>query len=397
MMHLGQDIGAYGGTFGVTRGSTSDSATTSIRDGPLCESATVGFAIGLAISGVRAIVRDRVLRLRRRRDGSDRQPGGQAALLHGWEALGAARHPNADRLAASGIGPQHSQSLEAWFMHIPGIKIAHAVERAGRLRAPAERVARPQSRAVHRERPALRSARGRRSRRRADTVRSARSCARAADVTVVALSNMVDEALVAADALAERGISIEVIDPRTIAPLDMETILDSLRKTVRARRLPRRAQDGRVRRRARRAVHGAGFDHLDAPVERVAGLDVPIPCGRRDGSASTRPPTPSSSRSRALLARDRADAPAALDLDGRGVSPGWSRRRRRDRRSASGRDRVGEATGQVEAGRVADRAPVGERCGRASSPRSTTAGSGSRSLAAHADAGSTALRRARSA
>jgi pyruvate dehydrogenase E1 component beta subunit len=98
------------------------------------------------------------------------------------------------------------------------------------------------------------------------------------DVTVVALSGMVDEALTAADRLAERGISVEVIDPRTIVPLDMETILGSLRKTMRLAVAHDAHKTGGFGAEIAARCMEEGFDYLDAPVERVAALDVPIPC-----------------------------------------------------------------------------------------------------------------------
>ena len=138
MMLIGQDIGPYGGTFGVTRGLSETYGEETIRDAPLCESGTVGYAIGLAITGVRAVVRDRVLRLRRRGDGPDLQPGREAPLLHRRQAAGAARDPDADRRRGWEWGPQHSQSLESWFMHIPGIKIvvpSNAADAYGLMRS----------------------------------------------------------------------------------------------------------------------------------------------------------------------------------------------------------------------------------------------------------------------
>jgi acetoin:2,6-dichlorophenolindophenol oxidoreductase subunit beta len=98
------------------------------------------------------------------------------------------------------------------------------------------------------------------------------------DATVVALSGMVDEALAAADRLAERGVSLEVIDPRTIVPLDMETIIRSLRKTMRLAVAHDAHKTGGFGAEVAARCLEEGFDYLDAPVERVAALDVPIPC-----------------------------------------------------------------------------------------------------------------------
>jgi pyruvate/2-oxoglutarate/acetoin dehydrogenase E1 component len=175
------------------------------------------------------------------------------------------------------MGPQHSQSLESWFMHIPGIKIAvpsNAADAYGLMRS-----------ALLDRNPILFIENVRLYGRRADVeigeaipFGRARVVREGSDVTVVALSGMVDEALAAADRLAERGISVEVIDPRTLAPFDMETILQSLRKTMRlavAHDAHRTLGFGAEV--AARCMEEA-FDYLDAPVQRVACKDVPIPC-----------------------------------------------------------------------------------------------------------------------
>jgi pyruvate dehydrogenase E1 component beta subunit len=278
VVHLGQDLGEYGGTFGVTRGLWERFGPDVLRDGPLCESGTVGFGIGLAISGVRAIVEveffdfigvcmDQIYN--------------QAAKLH-YLSGGrlcvplVIRTPIAARL---GGGPQHSQSLEAWFMHIPGIKIAmpsNAQDAYDLMRVALT----DRNPVLYIENVRLYGRRG-----AVDLAAPPRPFGRArvaregTDVTVVALSALVDEALKAADEFAGRGVSVEVIDPCTLVPLDLDTILESLRKTMHLIV----AHDGH-----KTCGFGAelaalcgenAFDYLDAPVERVAALDVPIPCG----------------------------------------------------------------------------------------------------------------------
>jgi pyruvate dehydrogenase E1 component beta subunit len=276
IMHLGQDIGLHGGTFGVTRGLWERYGEDVIRDGPLCESATVGFAVGLAISGVRAIVEIEFFDFA---GVAMDQIFNQAAKLHYFTG-GKLTVPLVIRLpivARMGMGPQHSQSLEAWFMHIPGLKVAlpsNAADAYGLLRA-----------ALRDPNPILFVENVRLYGRRADVqvgrsipFGQARVVREGTDATVVALSGMVDEAVAAADALAERGISVEVVDPRTLAPLDMETILASLRKTMRlVVTHDAHGTAGAGAEIATRCMEQA-FDYLDAPVERVCGLDVPIPC-----------------------------------------------------------------------------------------------------------------------
>ena len=279
IMHLGQDIGPYGGTFGVTRGLWDRFGDDVVRDGPLCESSTVGFAIGLAISGVRAIVEIEFFDFI---GVAMDQVFNQAAKLHYFSG-GQLKVPLVIRtpiVSRLGTGPQHSQSLEAWFMHIPGIKIAipsAADDAYGLMRT-----------ALLDENPVLFVENVRLYGRRGEVdldappipFGSARIARAGGDVTIVALSNMVDEALAAADILAARGIAAEVIDPRTIAPLDLETILGSLRKTMRLVITHDAHKTGGFGAELAALCWEHAFDYLDAPVERVCGLDVPIPSGK---------------------------------------------------------------------------------------------------------------------
>jgi pyruvate dehydrogenase E1 component beta subunit len=276
LMHLGQDIGPHGGTFGVTQGLLEKYGEEVIRDGPLCESATVGFAIGLAISGVRAIVEIEFFDFV---GVAMDQIFNQAAKLHYFSG-GKLKVPLVIRtpiVARMGMGPQHSQSLEAWLMHIPGIKIAmpsNAADAYGLLRT-----------ALRDDNPVLFIENARLYGRKASVqlgasvpFGQARIARAGGDVTIVALSSMVDEALAAAETLAQDGIRAEVIDPRTIAPLDMEAIIASLRKTMRLVVTHDAHKTGGVGAEiAARCMENA-FDYLDAPVERVCALDVPVPC-----------------------------------------------------------------------------------------------------------------------
>jgi pyruvate/2-oxoglutarate/acetoin dehydrogenase E1 component len=277
MMLLGQDIGAYGGTFGVTRGLWERYGDDVVRDGPLCESGTVGFAIGLAVTGVRAVCEIEFFDFV---GVAMDQIFNQAAKLHYFTG-GKLTVPLVIRtpiVARIGMGPQHSQSLEAWFMHIPGLKIAmpsNAADAYGLMRT-----------ALLDRNPVLFIENVRLYGRRAEVeldgppipFGSARIVREGTDATVVALSGMVEEAVAAADALAQRGISVEVIDPRTLAPLDLETILSSVRKTLRVAVAHDAHKTGGFGAELAARIMEEAFDHLDAPVERVAALDVPVPC-----------------------------------------------------------------------------------------------------------------------
>lgn len=278
IVHLGQDIGPYGGTFGVTRGLHERFGDDVIRDGPLCESATVGFAIGLAINGTRAVVEleffdfvglamDQVVN--------------QAAKLHYFTG-GKLQVPLVIRVpivARMGMGPQHSQSLESWFMHIPGLRVvmpSNARDALGLMRT-----------ALREPNPVMFIENVRLYGRKCEVdldqppipFGSARIAREGSDVTVVALSGMVDESLKAAELVASKGIDVEVLDPRTIAPLDIDALVASLIKTRRVVVTHDAHKTAGVGAEIAALCMEHGFDHLDAPVVRVAGLDVPIPCG----------------------------------------------------------------------------------------------------------------------
>ena len=215
---LGQDIGKYGGTFGVYRGLYERFGPERVRDGPLCESATVGFGIGLAISGMRAIVELEFIDFTAV---AMDQIVNEAAKIHYFTG-GKLRVPLVIRAPMAthlGMGSQHAQSLEAWLMHVPGLKVAipsNAADALGLLRTalkdfnPVFFVENVRLYAQKEEVPADYYA---------VPFGSARITREGTDVTVVAVSGMVPVAVSVAGKLAGEGIDVEVIDPRTLSPL----------------------------------------------------------------------------------------------------------------------------------------------------------------------------------
>jgi acetoin:2,6-dichlorophenolindophenol oxidoreductase subunit beta len=275
---LGQDIGAYGGTFGVYRGLYDEFGPERVRDGPLCESATVGFAIGLAIAGMRAIVEIEFM------DFSTLaldQIVNQAAKMHYFYG-GQVTVPLVVRMpivSRVGMGPQHSQSLESWFMHVPGLMIAvpaNARDAKGlmhaALRQPNPVVFIENVKLYQRSEPVP-------DEPYEVVFGQARTLREGADVTLVAISGTVPHALAAADAVAEDGLSVEVIDPRTLAPLDVGTIVASVRRTHRLLIAHDAHRTCGVAAEIAQRVSEEAFALLDAPVMRVTGLDVPVPSG----------------------------------------------------------------------------------------------------------------------
>jgi pyruvate/2-oxoglutarate/acetoin dehydrogenase E1 component len=279
---LGQDIGAYGGTFGIYRGLYEEFGQERVRDGPLCESATVGFAIGAAINGMRTIVE---LEFMDFVTVAMDQLVNQAAKMHYFfggqiKIPMVVRTPIASRM---GMGSQHSQSLEAWMMHVPGLKVAipsNAYDAKGLLKT-----------ALRDQNPVLFIENVRLYASKVEVPEEeyfipfgqSRVARQGSDLTIVAISGMVPESLAAADQLAQQGISAEVIDPRTLNPLDMQTIVQSVRKTGRLVITHDAYRTGGVGAEIGQQVVELAFDYLNAPIVRVTGLDVPVPSGSLQG------------------------------------------------------------------------------------------------------------------
>ena len=271
----GEDI-TFGGPFGATKGLVDSFGETRIRNTPISEATVVGLAVGAATVGARPVVE--VMFIDFITLAMD-QLVNHAAKLH-YMTGGQLRVPLTIRATfgvSGGWGAHHSQSLEAWLVHVPGLKVAMpatASDAKGLLKS-AIRDDNPVIFLEHRslyftadeahdDEPMIPfgSASVRRSGR---------------DVTVVALSRMVRESLTAADRLAADGIEAEVIDPRTLAPLDLETIVDSARRTSRVVVAHEACVNGGVGAEIAASIQEAAFDYLDAPVLRVGAPFAPVP------------------------------------------------------------------------------------------------------------------------
>lgn len=275
---LGQDIGAYGGTFGVYRGLYEEFGKERVRDGPLCESATVGFAIGAAINGMRTIVE---LEFMDFTTVAMDQIVNQAAKMHyffgGQIAIPmVVRTPIASRM---GMGSQHSQSLEAWMMHVPGLKVAipsNAYDAKGLMKT----ALRDQNPVLFIENVRLYASKGEVPEEEYFVpFGQGRIVRKGRNLTMVGISGMVPEALAAAEQLTQYGVEAEVIDPRTLNPLDMRTIVESVKKTGRLLITHDAYRTGGVGAEIGQRVVEEAFDYLNAPIVRVTGLDTPVPSG----------------------------------------------------------------------------------------------------------------------
>jgi len=278
LIHLGQDIGPYGGTFGVTKGLYEEFGQERIRDGPLCESATMGFSIGAAIHGMRVIVELEFIDFA---GVAMDQIVNQAAKMHYFFG-GQLTVPlviRAPIVSRMGMGAQHSQSLEAWFMHIPGLKIAipsNAYDAKGLMKS-----------ALADSNPVVFIENAKLYSSKADVPTEeycvpfgqARIVRPGKDLTIVAISGAMPEALAAVDGLSVEGISAELIDPRTLSPLDDHTIVQSVKKTGRLLITHDAYRTCGVGAEIGQRVSEQAFDYLNAPIMRITGLDVHVPSG----------------------------------------------------------------------------------------------------------------------
>ena len=279
VFQMGEDI-ALASPFGVTSGLATEFGTERIRDAPCSEVAVVGAAVGAAIGGMRPIVE---FQFGDFLSVAIDQLTHQAAMLR-YLTGGQVKVPIVLRLpcgGGQGAGAQHSQSLYSWFAHVPGIKVAlpaTSMDAKGLMKA-AIRDDNPvlffEHKALYRTRWPV-----------PDEYRDAEhlvpfGCAAVrrtgADVSVVATLAMVHHALAAADALAAEGISVEVIDPRTLVPLDTATIVGSVRKTGRLLVVDEAYLACSIQSEIVAAVTEQAFDALKTAPRRLGNPGVPVP------------------------------------------------------------------------------------------------------------------------
>jgi pyruvate dehydrogenase E1 component beta subunit len=277
---FGEDIGRYGGAFGVTFGLLDEFGPERIRETPISEAAIVGATAGAALAGMRPVAEmmfmDFILL------GMEQlvNQAAKARFMFG----GKATVPMVIRMpggSGSGAAAQHSQSLESILMHIPGIKVVNPSTPydAKGLLISAIRDPNPVCFVEHK---LLYKNKGQVPDEEytipiglADVKREG------FDITVVAGNIMVPRVLKVAEKLAEEEIEVEVVDPRTLRPLDVETIASSVRKTGRLLVVHEACQTGGWAGEVMASIASTpAFDYLDAPMRRLAGADVPIPYNR---------------------------------------------------------------------------------------------------------------------
>jgi pyruvate dehydrogenase E1 component beta subunit len=277
---FGEDIGRYGGAFGVSYGMLDEFGPERIKETPISEAAIVGAAAGAAMVGMRPIAEmmfmDFILL-------TMEQLANQAAKVR-FMFGGKATVPMVVRMPAgsgTGAAAQHSQSLESLLIHIPGIKVVipSTPYDAKGLLLSAIRDPNPVCFVEHK---LLYKTKGEVPDEEytiplgvAEIKREGR------DITVVAANIMVSRTLSVAEKLSAEGIEVEVVDPRTLRPLDVDTISNSVRKTGRLLVVHEACKTGGWAGEVIASIASSpAFDYLDAPLRRLAGKDIPIPYNR---------------------------------------------------------------------------------------------------------------------
>jgi len=274
---MGEDIGLYGGAFGVSLGMIEEFGEERIRETPISEAAIVGASVGAASTGMRpiaeimfsdftAVAFDQIVN--------------QAAKMR-YQFGGQAKVPMVIRTPAgsgTGAAAQHSQSPEAWFCHVPGLKVVvpSTPYDAKGLLTTAIRDDNPvlffEQKLLYRKKGPVPEGEYTLSLGKADIKRKGK------DMTIVTYGRMVDLCLNVAGTLAEKGTDIEVIDLMTLLPLDRETIIASVKKTGKVLIVHEAVQTGGVGGEIAAVIADSeAFFYLDAPIKRLGGLDIPIP------------------------------------------------------------------------------------------------------------------------
>jgi acetoin:2,6-dichlorophenolindophenol oxidoreductase subunit beta len=275
---MGEDVAVWGGggIFGVTKTLLEEFGVDRVRDTPISEEAIIGLAVGAAATGCRPVAEIMYADFTTMAMDPIVNQAAKMRYMFG----GKARVPlviRAQEGAGRGNAAQHSQSLEAWFAHIPGLKVvtpATPYDAKGLLKT----AIRDDNPVIFLEHKSLYFTKGHVPEEeyliplgQADVKRPGNL------VTVVGIHTMVLKALEAAADLESEGISVEVIDPRSIFPLDIDTIVESVKKTGRLVVAHEAYQRGGVGAEIAIQVMERAFDYLDAPIERVAGANCPVP------------------------------------------------------------------------------------------------------------------------
>ncbi len=275
---MGEDVGVYGGDFGTSVGMLAEFGEKRVRDTPISEAAIAGAAVGAAQTGLRPIVDLTFMDFITIAMDAIVNQAAKTNYMFG----GGLKTPVTFRVASgSGIGSaaQHSQSLEAWVAHIPGLKVV-APGTANDAKALLKASIRDNNPVIFLEPKALYG-------KKEDVDQDPEYIIplgkgeikrEGSDVTIVSYGRMLERVLQAAQEVEQDGISVEVVDPRTLIPLDKDIIINSVKKTGRVILVNDAYKTGGfIGEIAAMLTESEAFDYLDAPIIRLASEDVPVP------------------------------------------------------------------------------------------------------------------------
>jgi len=273
---MGEDIGTYGGCFGVTRGLLDKFGKKRIIDTPMSESSMVGWGIGSSLLGLRPIIEIMFMDFITLCMDQIINQASKMRYIYG----GAVKTPIVIRAPAGAgrrYGASHSQSLEALFMNIPGVKIV-APSNPYDVKGLMKSSIRDNNIVLFIEGKLLYWNKGEVPKEeytipfgKANIIRNGD------DVTIVSYSRMINECLKAAETLEKKGIDCEILDLRTLYPLDFETVIKSLKKTGKLVIVEEGCKTGGVGSEISAIISEKAFEYLSSPILRIAGLDIPIP------------------------------------------------------------------------------------------------------------------------
>ena len=273
---FGEDVGAFGGCFGVSAGMFDEFGPERVRDTPISEGVIIGTAVGAAATGLKPIAE--LMFMDFATVGAD-QLVNQAAKMR-YMFGGKITLPMVVRLplgAGISAAAQHSQSLEAWLAHIPGLKVVYPSSPADAYGLMLQSID-DENPVIFLEHKVLYGASGEVDENMAPIKFGIGDVKReGGDITIVATGKMVHEALAAAEKLSAGGIEAEVFDPRTLFPFDKEGLLKSLEKTNKAVIVTEENKRGSFAGEISAIIAEDGFDYLDGPVVRVCAMNTPVP------------------------------------------------------------------------------------------------------------------------
>ena len=273
---MGEEVGRYGGAYGVTKGLLEMFGEHRVVDTPIAEAGIIGAAVGAAMTGSRPVAELMYVDFAGLTMDQVANQAAKSRYMFGGQ-IGVPMVLRTQGGTGRSAAAQHSQSLEAWFTHVPGLRVVMpaTVNDAYHLLRMALKCPDP---VIFIEHKALYVRKGQMDVDQPDGAWGKSLVRRrGADVTIVAYSKMLHESLAAAEALSQHGIDAEVIDIRTLNPLDDEILFTSVMKTGRAMVISEAAMTGGFAAELSARISERCFDYLEEPVLRVAGEDIPIP------------------------------------------------------------------------------------------------------------------------